>query len=210
MHYQVSLNQNYNKEALDFETMQEPVEIDGPAEEVPKPVEVTERFLQNRYSGMTCLISGNNFNTATSVSPVRDNDAKIKARFRSKNEKSVSPSNSIEILEKALNYKFSFKSNRNSKNLNDLARRVSVSPFRSVSPADLQRLTEVKKSFEKFKTTFNTAVKTPPKSFTTKRISAQLSYIHKKRKSTFQNKFVLKLIFNCWKNAAQSKLLRTD
>lgn len=195
MHYQVSLNQNYNKEALDFEAMQDPVEIDGQNDVLSKPVEVSDRFFQNRF---------------TSVSPVRDNDSQNKARLRAKPEKSVSPTNSIEILEKALNYKFSFRSNRNSKNLNDLTRRVSVSPYRSVSPADLTRLTEVKKSFEKFKTNFGSTVKTPPKSYTAKRISASLKYIRTVRKNTFQSALVARMIFVTWRKAAKEKLLRSD
>lgn len=196
MHYQVSLNQNYNKEALDFETMQDPVEIDTNIDELTRPIEVTDKVIQGKF---------------TSVSPLRDNDAQNKLRSRVKNiEKSVSPTNSIEILEKALNYRFSFKSIRNSKNPNESNRRVSVSPFRSVSPADINRLTEVKKSFEKFRTNFTSTVKTPPKSFTTKRIQAQLNFIHTIRKNSFQNKFVLKMIFSAWKKGTKDKLFSFD
>lgn len=196
MHYQVSLNQNYNKEALDFEAMQDPVEIDSHLDEISRPVEITEKIFQTKFS---------------SVSPIRDNDAQNKLRPRAKNtEKSVSPTNSIEILEKALNYRFSFKSIRNSKNLNEPARRISVSPFRSVSPNDVSKLTEVKKSFEKFRSNFKSTVKTPPRSFTNKRIQAQLNFIHNVRKNSFQSGFVLRMIFSAWKKGARDKLLGWD
>lgn len=195
MHYQVSLSQNYNKEAFDLETLQDPVEIFAQNDDVLKPVEVFDNFFKPRL---------------VSASPVRDNDSQNKARARLKPEKSVSPINSIELLEKALKYKFLFKSNRNSKNLNELSNKVSISNYRSVSPANITKLTEVRKSFEKFRSSFSSTVNTPPKSYTGKNLSASLNYINTVRKNTFQSSLVTRIIFVSWKKAARDRVLRSD
>lgn len=195
MHYQVSLSQNYNKEASDLETLQDPVEIFAQNDDVLKPVEVFDNFFKPRL---------------VSASPVRDNDSQNKARARLKPEKSVSPINSIELLEKALKYKFLFKSNRNSKNLNELSNKVSISNYRSVSPANIAKLTEVRKSFEKFRSSFSSTVNTPPKSYTSKNLSASLNYINTVRKNTFQSSLVTRIIFVAWKKAAKDRVLRSD
>ena len=194
MHYQVSLNQNIIKELADFEGMQDPVEIDGHiVEDSLKAPEIVEKVYFSRYS---------------SISPPRDNDAQNKNIIKkgANKDRSVSPCNSIEILDKVLQNRFSVKPIQQENSaikkpiLSDQnIRRKSVSPYRSISPMSTSPLQNVKNLFVGFCNNYNKTQQTTPKSYTTKRVQAQFKYMQTIRKNTFQSQFVKKLIFSAWK-----------
>ena len=192
MHYQVSLNQNITKELVEYEGMQDPTEIGFyPAEESVKPMEIGEK----PYS--------------SSISPMRDNDAQNKARIISMlrgkpKDRSISSCNSIEILDKVLqkrcsNFKQETFGKSNIYSAGSEERRKSVSPFRSVSPISVSPLTNIKTVFTGFCNKYNAAQTATPRSYTAKRVQAQLKFIRTIRKCTFQARFIKKLIFSAWK-----------
>ena len=198
MHYQVSLNQNITKDMIDFESMQDPVEIDGHNPE--DSLKLNEPKVYSRYM---------------SISPPRDNDANNKSRIGSvKKEKSkdnsVSPCNSIEILDKVLQKRFFFNPAHKIMEKNKIStssdRRKSVSPYRSVSPICVSSIKNVKNLFFEFSTRFNGIQQTAPRSYTVRRIQGQLKFISTLRKVTFQSQFVKKIIFNVWKSYMKKRI----
>ncbi|OMJ71055.1 hypothetical protein SteCoe_30835 [Stentor coeruleus] len=207
MHYQVSLNQNFIKEAIDCECMQDPVEIDGHSpDDMLRVTENQDRVYKSRY---------------TSVSPPGDNDSVNKTRINSakkeiRKDKSVSPCNSIEILDKVLQKRFNSKAKINTANkpktsfIDELNRTKSVSPYRSVSPLVSSPFQNVKNVFFGFCNQFNNTVSTVPKSYTVRRVQAQLKFIQTVRKNTFKGEFVKKLIFCSWRQLVRDRIYKSS
>jgi hypothetical protein len=202
MHYQVSLNQNVTKEVMEYEGMQDPVEIEGHnIEDNSKPPDL-EKVYFGRYM---------------SISPPRDNDSQSKSRVTSmkklnNKDRSVSPCNSIEILDKVLQqrtairpYRHEFLTRKKSNPLEIPSQRKSISPYQSTSPVSTSPIQNIRSLFNGFCNKHIKAQASAPRSYTARRVQSQLKFIQTVRRTTFQSQFVKKLIFNAWKAFIKNK-----